>query len=76
MVPEAPLEQTDAGARPAGEGWFVLNALDAVWSDHELFGVTQAGCPYLSPFLELLSAATAGPWNPTTRGAPYAAGRS
>src|SRR5262249_43143988 len=38
MVPEAPLEQTDAGVRPAGEGWFVLNARDAVWSDHELFG--------------------------------------
>jgi uncharacterized cupin superfamily protein len=32
MVPEAPLEQTDHGLAPAGDGWFVLNARDAVWS--------------------------------------------
>jgi uncharacterized cupin superfamily protein len=31
MVPEAPLEQTEHGVAPAGEGWFVLNARDAVW---------------------------------------------
>ena len=31
MVPEAPLERTDAGLVPAGPGWFVLNARDAVW---------------------------------------------
>jgi len=31
MVPEAPLEQTEAGLVPAGEGWFVLNARDARW---------------------------------------------
>jgi uncharacterized cupin superfamily protein len=31
MVPEAPLEQTDAGLVAAGEGWFVLNARDARW---------------------------------------------
>jgi uncharacterized cupin superfamily protein len=31
MVPEAPLEQTQAGGAPAGEGWFVLNARDARW---------------------------------------------
>jgi uncharacterized cupin superfamily protein len=31
MVPEAPLEQTDEGLVPAGEGWFVLNARDARW---------------------------------------------
>jgi quercetin dioxygenase-like cupin family protein len=31
MVPEAPLEQTDEGLQPAGEGWFVLNAREAVW---------------------------------------------
>jgi len=34
MVPEAPLEQTENGLAPAGEGWFVLNARDAVWYDH------------------------------------------
>ena len=31
MVPEAPLEQTDEGLVPAGEGWFVLNARDSRW---------------------------------------------
>jgi uncharacterized cupin superfamily protein len=31
MVPEAPLEQTDAGLVPAGNGWFVLNAREARW---------------------------------------------
>ena len=31
MVPEAPLEQTDAGLVPNGEGWFVLNAREARW---------------------------------------------
>ena len=37
-VPEAELERTEQGTRPAGEGWFVLNARDAVWSHHEHFG--------------------------------------
>jgi uncharacterized cupin superfamily protein len=31
MVPEAPLEQTDAGLVPAGGGWFVVNAREARW---------------------------------------------
>jgi uncharacterized cupin superfamily protein len=31
VVPEAPLEQTDQGTFPKGEGWFVLNARDARW---------------------------------------------
>ncbi len=31
MVPEAPLEQTEHGLVPKGEGWFVVNARDAVW---------------------------------------------
>jgi uncharacterized cupin superfamily protein len=30
-VPEAPLEDTGYGLAPAGDGWFVLNARDAVW---------------------------------------------
>ena len=33
MVPEAPLEETEAGLVPAGEGWFVLNARDARWRE-------------------------------------------
>ena len=35
VVPEAPLEQTDTGRVPHGEGWFVLNALEARWLHHE-----------------------------------------
>jgi quercetin dioxygenase-like cupin family protein len=35
MVPEAPLEQTEAGRVPSGEGWFVLNARDALWWRHD-----------------------------------------
>ena len=31
-VPEAKLEQTDAGLVPATAGWFVLNARDAKWN--------------------------------------------
>ena len=31
MVPEATLEDTDAGRVAAGEGWFVLNARDSRW---------------------------------------------
>jgi len=38
MVPEAPLEQTEDGILPAGEGWFVLNAREAVWRRWEGIG--------------------------------------
>jgi uncharacterized cupin superfamily protein len=31
MVPESPLESTEHGLVPKGEGWFVLNARDARW---------------------------------------------
>jgi len=31
MVPEAPLEQTDPGLVPKGDGWFVVNAKEARW---------------------------------------------
>ena len=31
MVPEAPLEETEVGRVPKGEGWFVLNARDVSW---------------------------------------------
>jgi uncharacterized cupin superfamily protein len=33
VVPEARLEQTEAGLVPASEGWFVMNARDARWMD-------------------------------------------
>ncbi len=35
MVREAPLEQTDTGLVPKGDGWFVLNAKDARWHHAE-----------------------------------------
>jgi len=35
MIPEAPLERTDEGLLPAGEGWFVLNAREARWRHRE-----------------------------------------
>jgi uncharacterized cupin superfamily protein len=31
VVPEAPLEPTEHGLVPAGEGWFVLNAKESRW---------------------------------------------
>jgi uncharacterized cupin superfamily protein len=31
MVPEAPLEETEAGRLAKGDGWFVLNAKEARW---------------------------------------------
>jgi uncharacterized cupin superfamily protein len=38
MVSEAPLERTDAGFVPKGEGWFVVNAKEARWFEHDKFG--------------------------------------
>jgi uncharacterized cupin superfamily protein len=35
MVPEAPLERTEHGLVPKGDGWFVLNARDARWRHAE-----------------------------------------
>jgi uncharacterized cupin superfamily protein len=35
VVPEAPLEQTEDGLLPAGEGWYVLNAREAAWREVE-----------------------------------------
>jgi uncharacterized cupin superfamily protein len=33
VIPEAPLERTDAGAAPSDAGWFVLNTREALWLD-------------------------------------------
>jgi uncharacterized cupin superfamily protein len=38
MVQEAALEQTEFGLVPKGEGWFVVNAKEARWLEHEKFG--------------------------------------
>jgi uncharacterized cupin superfamily protein len=35
MVPEAPLEETEHGRVPQGDGWFVLNARDTRWRESE-----------------------------------------
>jgi uncharacterized cupin superfamily protein len=35
MIPESRLESTEHGLVPQGEGWFVLNAHDAVWRPSE-----------------------------------------
>ena len=35
MAPESPLESTEAGLVPKGDGWFVLNARDARWRPGE-----------------------------------------
>jgi uncharacterized cupin superfamily protein len=41
MVPEAPLEPSDGGLVPAGEGWFVPNALDARWLEGHFGAYTR-----------------------------------
>jgi uncharacterized cupin superfamily protein len=38
-VPEAPLDRTENGVQAAGEGWFVVNARDAVWGESDEMGV-------------------------------------
>jgi uncharacterized cupin superfamily protein len=35
MVPEAPLESTEHGLVPKGDGWFVLNAREVCWRQVE-----------------------------------------
>jgi uncharacterized cupin superfamily protein len=40
MTEEARLEQKEAGLVPAGDGWFVLNAMDAPWWRAEGFGTS------------------------------------
>jgi uncharacterized cupin superfamily protein len=41
MVPEAPLERTDAGLVPGGQGWFVVNAREARWVHADGRGARQ-----------------------------------
>jgi uncharacterized cupin superfamily protein len=41
MVPEAPLERSNGGLAPRGEGWFVLNACDAVWMTGDFGAYTR-----------------------------------
>jgi uncharacterized cupin superfamily protein len=39
MVPEAPLENSDHGTFPVGDGWFVVNARDAQWFESQGLGL-------------------------------------
>jgi uncharacterized cupin superfamily protein len=41
VVPEAPLERTEHGLEPRGEGWFVLNATEAKWLDGHFGAYTR-----------------------------------
>jgi uncharacterized cupin superfamily protein len=41
VVPEAPLNRTESGLEPDGEGWFVLNAREARWLDGEFGAYTR-----------------------------------
>jgi uncharacterized cupin superfamily protein len=47
MVPEAPMQDGPGGKKPAGEGWYVMNAREAEWIHNEKFGagVTFEGEP-------------------------------
>jgi len=46
MVQEARLESSTAGKKPAGEGWFIVNAHEAAWIYNEKFG---AGVTFEGP---------------------------
>ena len=35
---EANFVQTEHGLKPEGEGWYVMNAAEAEWGEHETFG--------------------------------------
>jgi uncharacterized cupin superfamily protein len=45
-VPEARLVQTEHGLVPDGDGWFVVNARDAVWEENSVMG---AGTGFEAP---------------------------
>jgi uncharacterized cupin superfamily protein len=52
-VPEARLDDSGSGLRPASDGWFVVNVRDAEWETSETFG---SGCEFESrefPFPQL-----------------------
>ena len=41
MIREAALRRTDSGLVPEGEGWFVVNARDALWREGDFGGYTR-----------------------------------
>jgi uncharacterized cupin superfamily protein len=46
------MEQRPGGLKPAGDGWFVVNARDAQWMYNDKFGagVTFEGTPYFAQY--------------------------
>ena len=48
-VPEAPSTETEVGRYPSGEGWFVVNAADAVWGGMGGSGAFGSACVFESP---------------------------
>lgn len=53
MVPEAPLEHSDHGAFPVGDGWFVVNARDTQWFESDGLGFYAPFEGENAPFGEL-----------------------
>jgi uncharacterized cupin superfamily protein len=53
IPPEAEMLDTPAGRRPAGAGWFVLNATDAVWSTAPGWGAVCTFEPDAPRFADL-----------------------
>jgi uncharacterized cupin superfamily protein len=41
VVPEAPLRKTEAGLVPEGDGWFVVNAREALWREGDFGAYTR-----------------------------------
>jgi uncharacterized cupin superfamily protein len=64
MVPESRLESTEHGLVPQGEGWFVLNARDAVWRPSEgrgAYGIFEGEPEFAQMGIHLV---TLGPGEP------------
>jgi uncharacterized cupin superfamily protein len=53
VVPEAPLERSDHGVLPVGDGWFVVNARDAQWFESDGLGFYAPFEGENAPFGEL-----------------------
>jgi uncharacterized cupin superfamily protein len=69
MVPESPLEPTENGLVPKGQGWFVLNAREAQWWERPGRGVLcefeGAGFEDAADFLQLgINVTVLGPGEP------------
>jgi len=53
VVPEAPLEQSDHGTFPVGDGWFVVNVREAQWFESNGLGFYAPFEGENAPFGEL-----------------------